>query len=501
MPASLAPLIALLRVSPAAPCRLEGLRFHDGSGGPARSAPLGLRGGRFTLAPDTDLPRIALDGWTLLPGLCDAHFHLWHEARRGLRVNLGGIRRRGELEERLAAADPGAPLLAVDWDESEWDDPRPPTRRELDTWLPGRPVCLIRVCGHVAVVSGATLKLLAGGENELDLDPVTGLAREGAVAPLARLFPPEPEALRRELRAVAERLAAEGLTAITEMGSDSLPEKAAALPDDFPLRVDYFHAGPVSELPSPAGGPARPLGRKFFLDGSIGGRTAAVAPAYSGGGSGQLLLDDGELRGAVAEVLAGGWMVALHAIGERAIEQAVCCLEDLRPPPGRARLEHLETASSGALQRCAALGTAACLQPNFMERWGRPGGLYEQRLGVGWRERFAGPGKIRRAGATLAYGTDGMPAQLWPALRAAVDPEVFGEDIDDPSAALAAVTGDAAAAAGQAGRRGRVEEGEAADFCLVSGDPVAENFLERPAVALTVLGGRPSWIHPEWQGR
>ena len=60
--------------------------------------------------------RIDLGGWTLLPGLCDAHLHLFHEARRRLRVDLAGLARRAEtVSERLLvelAASPGAVIHA-----------------------------------------------------------------------------------------------------------------------------------------------------------------------------------------------------------------------------------------------------------------------------------------------------------------------------------------------------------------------------------------------------
>ncbi|MBM4118293.1 amidohydrolase family protein [bacterium] len=496
MRATPAELAVLLAGEPAGALRLDGLRVQRGDGRPAAAGSVQLAGARF-VEPGGEARALDLSGWTLLPGLCDAHLHLFHEARRRLRVDLSGVRRRSELWERLqaSAAESAGPLIGVGWDESAWDEPRFPTRRELDALLPGRPVGLIRVCGHVAVANGEALRLLGQPASE-------GLLLEGEAVALARRFPlGQPELLEAAAKAASD-LARQGLTAVTDMGAADLPALAAALPADFPLRVEYFHAGPLAELPTDgAPGPGRPLGRKFFLDGSIGGRSAAVAAPYVEGGTGELLYGDAALRSELAAALAAGWSVALHAIGERALAQALDCLAALRPPAGRARLEHVELLLPGQAERAAALDLAVCMQPNFMDRWGRQGGLYARALGEGWRARFGGPADWRRVGATLAYGTDGMPAALWPALRAAVDPEVFGGATDAPEAAIAAVTGDAARAAGREVEWGRVLPGHSADFCLVERDPAADYFRGEVTPALTVRAGRPTWIASHHQGR
>ncbi len=495
MAATVAELAACLAEEPGAPLRLEGLRLRRGDGGPLLAESVQIAGGRFV--PVTGEARgLDLGGWVLLPGLCDAHLHLFHEARRRLRVDLSGIVRRAELWERLeAGARNEGPLIGVGWDESAWDEPRFPSQAELDDRFPGRPVGLIRVCGHLAVASGEALRLLGKAAP-------AGLLLEADAVALARRFPLERRALLDAAGEVARAFARHGLTAVTDMGAAELPALAAALPADFPLRLEYFHAGPLAELPAPSAGAAgRPLGRKFFLDGSIGGRTAAVAAPYAEGGRGSLLIADADLRAQVEAALGAGWSVALHAIGERALAQALEVLAALRPPAGRARLEHVEMLAPGQAERAAALGAAVCMQPNFMDRWGRPGGLYARALGEDYRARFGGPADWRRAGVCLAYGTDGMPAALWPALRAAVDAELFGAARDEPAAALAAVTGDAARAAGREGAWGSVVPGCSADFCLVERDPCADYFKDDVEAALTVRAGRPTWLAPPPQGR
>ena len=96
------------------PLLLTGLQVHIGDGSPARQLPVGIAAGRFTTAAaDADATILDLSGWTLLPGLCDAHLHLFHQARRALRVVLSGLLHRSEIWDRLAAGAATGPLMAV----------------------------------------------------------------------------------------------------------------------------------------------------------------------------------------------------------------------------------------------------------------------------------------------------------------------------------------------------------------------------------------------------
>jgi len=471
--------------------RLTGLSWYAGDGSGPRREPLGLREGRFLQDPPGSAPSFDLSGLTLLPGLTDAHLHLFGQAQRRMRVDLSGISRREELWVRLDGGPKTGPLLAWGWDESEWDEPRFPERRELETRYPGREVMLVRVCGHVVVASGPAMESL--DEIPKNGDPRRGILLEDGADALRRRYPQPPERIVEAARDLASELAAEGLTAVTEMGAGQLPEAMALLEEDFPLRVECYHSpvpGDARPFPKSPESPHRVLGGKFFLDGSIGGRSAALEFEYREGGNGQLLWEAEALVARLAALFGEGRRAALHAIGSRAVDQALHALDRADAPPGRARIEHLETARPDQLARMAARGWGAGFQPNFMDRWGRPGGLYEQRLGGGYRRFFPGPGDFRRAGLKPVYGTDGMPCDLWGALRAAADEELFGEAADAPGRILAAVTGDAARETGMEKERGRVAEGLSADFALFDFDPVAGSFRKKRPSLLTVLAGR-----------
>lgn len=100
-------------------------------------------------------------------------------------------------------------------------------------------------------------------------------------------------------------------------------------------------------------------GLKFFTDGAIGSRTAALRGTFRDGRQGLLLYDDGELLGALGECHGSGKPVAIHAIGDRAIEQVLRVLERLDRDGMRfplVRMEHAQFIDEIQARRARDLG-------------------------------------------------------------------------------------------------------------------------------------------------
>ena len=85
---------------------------------------------------------------------------------------------------------------------------------------------------------------------------------------------------------------------------------------------------------------------KFWADGSAGGRTAAMSEPYRccGNEKGMLCFEDREMEEMVLDVHAAGYQIAIHAIGDAAIEQAIVAVDKaLKKVPkadARPRIEH-----------------------------------------------------------------------------------------------------------------------------------------------------------------
>lgn len=171
-------------------------------------------------------------------------------------------------------------------------------------------------------------------------------------------------------------------------------------------------------------------GVKLFADGALGARTAALARGYKGGGKGLLLHPDRELKDLIRAAAGLTGRVAIHAIGDAALEQVISALE----APGafkrkpEVRLEHAQLITRGQALRAKRLGVTLCMQPNFSA----DSADYADRLGA----RYAGLNNpfrmlIDRAGFVpgrdLVFGSDGMPHGAKAALEGALFPPCAGQ--------------------------------------------------------------------------
>jgi predicted amidohydrolase YtcJ len=174
-------------------------------------------------------------------------------------------------------------------------------------------------------------------------------------------------------------------------------------------------------------------GVKLFADGAFGARTAAVSEPYRGGGTGLLLQDDEALGAALVRAAAAteAGAVAVHALGDAAIEQALRVIAPLRRGgalPGTVRLEHVQLIGEAQARRARDLGLVLSMQPNFSE----DSVLYADRLGPA---AVAGNNPFRllvdrcgfRPGADLLLGSDGMPHGLACAAQWALFPSQPGQ--------------------------------------------------------------------------
>jgi predicted amidohydrolase YtcJ len=181
----------------------------------------------------------------------------------------------------------------------------------------------------------------------------------------------------------------------------------------------------------PAEAQAECAGLKVFTDGALGARTAALDEPFLGGEPGLLLHAGEALRCALADLHAYGKPLAVHAIGDRAIGQALDVLEDLDRQGLRfplVRLEHVQFITEPQARRARELGLVLSMQPNFTS----DSADYADRLD---RARLARNNPFRmlidrvgfRPGRDLIFGSDGMPHGLAWAARWSLFPPFEGQ--------------------------------------------------------------------------
>lgn len=364
--------------------------------------------------------RLDLAGRLAVPGLVEAHMHLLPYGLGLAQVNLrpdDGVRTLDELLRRVAAAATrqryGTWILGRGYDHGALDIGRHPTAEELDRAAPDHPVVIKRSCGHMLVANSAALRLAhvtadtpdpEGGAIGRDGGRLTGLFQERAMRlVLDRVPPPDETAMVAAIGAACRTLAAFGFTAATDMNvgaTAGLAEidayRRAEREGALSLRLWQVLAGNPEGIADAAWDCGlRPMsgtpllrwgGVKVFADGSAGGLTAAFSEPYldsAGGGSGLLCFPTETMHALLAHYHRRGWQLAIHAIGDAAIEQVLSGMEAAdtaeHPVVGRRhRIEHCGFVTVGQRRRMRARGIIPVPQPVFIHEFGD---LYVANLG------------------------------------------------------------------------------------------------------------------------
>ncbi|URD61037.1 amidohydrolase [Sphingomonas sp. KRR8] len=471
-------------------------------------------------------------GRTMLPGLIDAHGHVMELGAGLLQLDVTGIRSVGELQARLkayAAAHPELPwIVGRGWNQEMWADKRFPTAADLDSVVSDRTVWLGRVDGHAGVANGAAMRAAgvtaataapSGGRIERAADGrPTGLFVDAAKDLIERSVPSATPAQRRTALLAAQRdLLAKGVTAAADMGTsidDWHAMRAAYGEGALKFRIMSYAAGPGGLKAITAerntgwsfGDRLKLNGVKLYADGALGSRGAYLKQPYADAPTrGLALLTPAELKAQAGAAAAGGWQIAVHAIGDAANAMVLSAYEQLGSAKGdrRWRIEHAQILDPADLQRFARDKVVASMQPTH-ETSDRL--MAQARLGP---KRLAGAyawQTLAKSGARLALGSD-FPVEdpnPFPGLAAAVSRQ--GLDDQPPGGwrpwekltfaqALKGFTRDAAWAGFAESRYGSLEPGKWADFILVDRpvDRVSPHDLARTAVEETWIAGERVW--------
>jgi predicted amidohydrolase YtcJ len=513
----------------------DGAVFAPQNGG-ARPTTVAVRSGRISAVGDDGLRELAgpstrvvdLDGGLLIPGFQDAHVHPLSGGLGRLTCDLSTL---DNATDYLAAIDAYAAtrpsqewVTGAGWMMAAFPGGLP-RREALDSVLPDRPAYFTNRDGHGAWVNTRALELAGidadtpdpgDGRIERDADgAATGTLHEGAMDLVVNLLP--PTTLEENIEALLEAqryLHSLGITAWQDaiVGTYShIPDasdayRACARSGRLTAKVvgalwwtrsrgaeqieDLVERRESLTLPH-----FSPTSVKIMQDGVAENFTAGMTSPYLDAcghptsNRGLSMVDPAELRGYVAELDRLGFQVHVHAIGDRAVREALDSFEAARtangPSSNRHHIAHIQLIHPDDIDRFAALDVAANMQPLWATHEAQMDELTIPFIGAertAWQYPFA---SLLASGATLVAGSDwpvSSPDPLWgihvavnrslPGLDGARAEPFLPEQRLDVSAALTAYTA-GSAYVNHLDDTGRIVVGAVADLAVLDRDITA----------------------------
>ena len=490
------------------------------------------------ISPETQTHN--LEGLVIVPGFNDSHMHLINLGQGMDGVDLTKARSVSNiihLGQDYAAKNPGHTwILGRGFNDEVFDCKILPTKFDLDQISQEQPVFFTRVCGHICVVNSKALEMAGidthtpnppGGSFDKDVatDEPTGVLRENAIEMVRRLIPsPTVDDLKRVIRIAGQAVASLGLTTVQSNdlhGTRTLFNRLEAYGQlaeagELPVRVELQSTMPTPEelktylkvrKEHPTLGSRVTLGPlKLFADGSLGGRTAALTHPYADdpATSGMAIHTQDELDELVRMAARANLQVAIHAIGDRAMDMVIDSYEQakLAEPnwTARPRIIHAQITRYDQLERMAKLGIICDIQPIFV-----PTDLHFVEARVGMESvKYAYAWKtMEKLDIHTAGGSD-CPVEscnpLW-GMHAAItrqDRDGYPKAGWHPEECLTALealtlfTKGAAYAAHEENIKGTLSAGKLADFIVLPEDPtqVDPEELLTMKVKATYVGGQ-----------
>ncbi|MCI8633218.1 MAG: amidohydrolase [Lachnospiraceae bacterium] len=479
--------------------------------------------------------RIDLQGCAVLPGFNEGHMHLASYAFTYCNAPLFDCRSVEECQEAvrlyLRKHPEASWVYARGWNEDYFMAKRYPTRADLDAISTEIPILMVRVCGHLGVCNSAAFEriraLREAQEWQEQMQEESGLLYEGACELFYRILP-------KPTQAYVEELLLAGMKALNRCGITTCQtDDFVAIPGadwrqmieayqsleakgQMTVRVyeqcifenltglqaflqagyrtgqggEYFRIGPL----------------KLIQDGSLGAKTALLSRPYKGSKDeyGLAVFTQQELNALIDTAHEAGMQIAVHCIGDRAMQMTLDALEraQKRMPRSDCRhgLVHVQISSREILERMSRDGVIAYIQPVFIEY---DMDMAAARVQEAQQECIYAWKSMEELGILTVGGSD-APIESFDVLNnlyyAVTREKLAGgpkggwkpeQKVTVPEA-VAMFTTHAAKACFQEERIGRLLPGMKADLVVLSQDPFTTepHALPKIQVEATMTGGR-----------
>ncbi|MEN2766664.1 amidohydrolase [Ornithinibacillus xuwenensis] len=475
---------------------------------------------------------INFGGKTVTPGLVDSHLHLSLIADQFMNLDLTGVTSKSQMLEKIRdkarTLKPNEWLLGGGWDENLFIEGLIPTIEELDYVSPYNPLFLTRICTHAAVVNTRALErsnyhpsmsIPEGGSivlNEQTKTP-TGLVLESASEIFQQHIPEKSyEELLRSMRQAIHYSMERGLTSVHtndplflggleqtyRIYDTLLNQEKLGLRANLLINHDFIEDIRAAGMYAGFGNETLNIGAiKIFADGAFGRRTALLTEPYHDDPNnyGEAMLDQESLIAIVRKARELSMPIAVHTIGDQALENVLDVLDLFPAVSHRDRLIHAQVLRKELIERLAVPSRVADIQPRFVVGdfpW------VKERLGEKRIELAYAWKTLMEKGVICTGGSDSPvePADPLLGIHAAVTRRAPGETHSgwNPKEkllmyeAFRLFTDLTAYATNEETMKGTISRGKLADMTVLSNNPFSmldPDELLDTKVEMTIIGG------------
>ncbi|PKG24604.1 amidohydrolase [Niallia nealsonii] len=474
---------------------------------------------------DSNTIFVDLEGKTVLPGLIDAHQHLFHSGFNLFYIHCShpSIKEMVEaMNIKAKELQPDEWIIGWGYDEAKLQEGRHPETTDFKDIT--NPIYISRYCEHTAVVNQTVLHLMKltketkakNGEIVRNSSgEAIGILKEEAMNLAKKVMPAyTKEQMKKAIKLAINKNLSNGITSVHDAGlgffSDSFEQEYTVLKEmaenkELSIRIygmvlekffqkaikkqqeehSYFRIGAM----------------KLFADGTISGKTAAVSIDYNETDhSGMLLYTEAELTEKVMVAHKLGCQIAIHAIGDRAVEQVIKAYDKaLQTYPRsnhRHRIEHSMITNKALLRKMKVLEIIPILQPTLVYQ---AGDVYQENLDSTLVSQVFAAKKMMDHQLSPAGSSDAPITPFSPffAMYAAMSRRTQRGKVLAPEnkitldEALKMYTINAARASFDEANKGTLEVGKLGDMTIVPPGfmQFEENEIKDTKVVMTIIGG------------
>lgn len=481
---------------------------------------------------DSDTEVIDLQGKTVTPGLTDSHLHLAGIAESFVTLDLTGTNTKQEMlekiEEKAKSLPPEEWIIGGNWDENLFTEGKIPSISELDHVAPDNPLLLTRICRHAAVTNSKALEIAnyhpdmavpKGGTIVLDetTKQPTGLLLESAKELIAQHIPKRSfadwsNALRKSIQFTIKQgitsahtndpFALGGLEQTYQIYDQLLNKEQLGLRTNLLINHEFLDDLRANKMYAGYGNDTLQIGAiKIFADGAFGRRTALLSEAYTDDPDnyGTAMYSEEELTNIIRKARELHFPVAVHTIGDQAVENVLNALDKFPTVSYRDRIIHVQVLRKELIDRLRHPSRIVDIQPRFLASdfpW------VQDRLGTERIQTSYAWKSLLQAGVICAGGSDAPIEPVNPLLgiHAAVTRKTPGDthggyNIEEKlsmTEAFQLFTEYGAYPTNEETKKGTIGRGKFADMTVFSHHPFEmENpdDLLKTEVDMTVIGG------------